>query len=139
MMRRRKFFSRLCIMLAAGFLFAACEHADPLETGGLQPTLTSIQENIFNLNCALSNCHGSSPQRELDLREGAARTNLVGVDSRGQPEFLRVDPGNPDDSYLVMKLEGDPRIIGSRMPLGREPLSSEEIAVIREWILGGAE
>jgi hypothetical protein len=30
----------------------------------------------------------------------------------------RVAPGNPDNSYLVRKLEGTAGITGSRMPLG---------------------
>jgi hypothetical protein len=43
--------------------------------------------------------------------ESAARrvySNLVGVASRQRPELLRVNPGNPDASYLVHKLGGDP-------------------------------
>ena len=54
--------------------------------------------------------------------------------------LLRVDPGNPDDSYLIIKLEGGDRIADgtARMPLGRTPLTPEQIAVVREWIASGA-
>lgn len=118
----------------------SCEHADPLESEGLEPTLTSIQENIFNTSCAFAQCHaGPNAQRNLDLSEGQSRSNLVGIDSETNPAFKLVAPGNPDDSYLVMKLEGDPRIMGQRMPMNMPPLSSEEIGVVREWIAAGAE
>lgn len=122
-------------LAAALLLITSCEHADPFQEDGLQPTLESIQENIFNTSCAVSGCHlGASPPEGLDLSAGMAEANLIGVDSREKPEFKRVDPGNPDDSYLLMKIEGDSRIIGQRMPIGRPALPAEQISVIREWI-----
>jgi len=62
----------------------------------------------------------------------------VGVQSVQDPNFDRVTPGNPDDSYLIMKLEGDPRITLDQMPKNGPPLSQAEIDVIREWIQRGA-
>lgn len=132
-----------CVVLSLAL--GACEKDSGIVDGGngdgdgLEPTLASIQSNIFSSSCALSGCHaGSSASLGLDLSAGNARENLVDVPSSGVPEFLRVDPGNADESYLIMKLEGDNRIAGSRMPLGRSPLPSSEIAVIRTWIDEGA-
>jgi hypothetical protein len=51
-----------------------------------------------------------------------------------KPALMRVTPGAPDSSYLVMKITGTPGIIGSRMPFGRDPLSNEDVATIVEWI-----
>lgn len=127
--------------VAAAVGLGACEHGEALvDEDGLQPTLESIQTNVFDVNCALSGCHiGSSAPLGLDLSAGEARENLVNVASVGVPELLRVEPGNADDSYLVLKLEGDDRIVGSRMPLNMPALSSDEIGTIREWIDAGAE
>lgn len=134
------FSGHLLIAAAACLVLVSCEHADPLDQDELEPTLASIQENIFDVSCALSGCHvGANPPMGLDLSAGQSQSSLVGVGSEEVPAFERVDPGNPDDSYLVMKIEGDPRIEGGRMPLGRTPLSGEQIAVIREWILDGAQ
>ena len=134
------FSGQLLIAAAACIVVASCEHADPLDSGALEPTLASIQENIFDVSCALPGCHaGSNPQMGLDLTAGQSQANLVGVGSEEVPAFERVDPGNPDESYLIMKIEGDSRIVGARMPLGRAPLPGEQIAVIREWILDGAQ
>jgi hypothetical protein len=50
----------------------------------------------------------------------------------------RVNPGDPDASYLVRKLEGAPGISGDRMPLGGAPLGAALIADVRAWIAAGA-
>lgn len=63
---------------------------------------------------------------------------LVNVASNEVPALMRVLPNNPDDSYLVRKVEGGPDIVGGRMPLGRAPLSAEQIGMIRSWISAGA-
>ena len=128
---------RLVVLVAVGLLtLASCEHSGPFEAdvdGGAN--IETIQATIFNTGCAVSNCHlGQGAQQGMDLSEGQAEANLIGVDSRQLPAFKRVDPGNPDDSYLVMKLEGDPRIVGQRMPAGRAALPDEQIDLVREWI-----
>lgn len=120
-------------------LAMGCEHADPLGANDPTPTLGSVQTDIFNTSCAVSGCHrGSNAPLGLDLSAGNAHENLVNVPSEEMPELLRVDPGDPDDSYLVMKIEGAPNIAGGRMPLGRPPLSDEQIERIRAWIEAGA-
>lgn len=119
---------------------SACEHADPVgPEDPIEPTLSSIQTNIFSTSCALSGCHaGSSPQQGLDLSAGQARANLVNVSSRERPDLDRVEPGAPDDSYIIHKVEGRSSIVGQRMPLGRAPLSQDEIDALRTWIGEGA-
>jgi len=39
----------------------------------------------------------------------------------------------------VWKIENNPGIVGSQMPLGGPPLEPGEIALIREWIDSGAQ
>lgn len=127
-----------CLALVLGT--AGCEHADPVGPGEtVEPTLSSIQENIFSTSCALSGCHaGSSPQQGLNLSAGQARANLVNVQSQERPSLKRVDPGSPDNSYLIHKVEGRSSIVGQQMPLGQQPLSEEKIDALRMWIEEGA-
>ena len=64
---------------------------------------------------------------------------LVGVRSFEKPSLFRVAPGEPDNSYIVHKLEGGPNIVGERMPRGGGPfLTSGQMVVIRRWIADGA-
>jgi hypothetical protein len=130
----------LFLMTLAVLVFAsACEHAGPLEINEEDPLFEQIQTSIFDVNCALSGCHaGSSPQAGMNLTAGQSYDNIVDVASTERPDLRRIDPNNPDESYMLMKLRGDPEILGSRMPLGRTPLSTEQIDLIREWVGQGA-
>ncbi|GAB4372679.1 MAG: hypothetical protein Kow0042_16110 [Calditrichia bacterium] len=127
-------------IILSGILFLlGCEHPVPVESEKLEATLGSIQANIFNRSCAVSNCHvGNSAPLGLDLSEGKSYANLVNVPSSEAPGLMRVKPSDPDNSYLVHKIEGGPNISGDRMPLGRSPLSQEQIQLIRQWIADGA-
>jgi mono/diheme cytochrome c family protein len=108
-------------------------------TPNLQPTLTSIQSEIFSQRCA--GCHttvGRVAPQGLNLTEGNAFNNLVGVAARGKAGSTRVVPGDPDNSYLIQKIEGAPGISGVRMPFQGTPLTDGQILVIRRWIQTGA-
>ncbi len=64
---------------------------------------------------------------------------LATVTSRGtRYGQLIVEPGWPEDSPLVDKINRDPDF-GVRMPSGRSPLSNQDIALITAWIEEGAE
>lgn len=114
---------------------------DPYGGGGAPPTLQadfkSIQDNVFTPICTA--CHvGASAPQGLRLDDANAYALLVGVASAEQPQLLRVDPGDPDQSYLIQKLEGT-AAVGGRMPLNGTPLSQADIDVIRQWIVDGAQ
>ncbi len=130
----------LLLIFSITALAAGCEHADPLDPNRIDPTLSSIQANIFNLNCTFSGCHGgATPQLGQDLTAGQARASIVNVRSVENAALNRVTPGDPDNSYLVWKIEGRPEIAGERMPRGRDPLPPEAITAIRQWIADGAQ
>ena len=140
---------RALLILVVGFTIAACtagsgEGLDisgrPLSEGGnvpLAPNLASIQVNVFNPSCIVCHAGAAAPQ---GLRLDAANSfaNLVGVASREVSSVLRVAPGNPNQSYLIQKLEGNAQV-GERMPLGGPPLPQATIDFIRQWITDGAQ
>ena len=104
----------------------------------LPATLTTIQNTIFSTICVA--CHyvgGTAPMSLVD--EATSYANLVDV-----PAFLcsgdRVEPGVPDSSCIVLKVEGSPLISGTRMPPPPQPaLEQVQIDMIRQWIEDGAE
>ena len=127
------------VLLTFVLFIYACEHeqgAGP-QGGGLQPTFSSIQDNILTPKCRNAGCHpGGGAPPSLPLQAGAAYDRLVNVQSAfGIP---RVDPGNADNSALYLKVIGD-NSVGSRMPLSRNALSSEQTNAIRDWINNGAQ
>lgn len=105
----------------------------------LEPTLASIQANVFTPSCAVSGCHsGSSPPQGLNLEASQSFGMLVGVPSNEVPALMRVNPSDPDNSYLIQKLEGTASV-GARMPRNGPPfLTDAQIATIRQWISDGA-
>ncbi len=135
-------FASLCIGLLLALASFGCEHADLVEPeppGPGGPTFTQIQDNIFSKSCALSGCHtGTFPPQGLNLTAGLAYNSLVNVQSQEKPGVLRVAPGDATNSYIIMKVTGAAGIAGGRMPLGRTPLSSDQIDMIRTWIENGA-
>jgi hypothetical protein len=118
----------------------------PLVPGGSTPSLPlsadfeSIQENIFTPICSVCHVGGSAPEG-LRLDAGNSYNLLVGVPSTEVPSVLRVMPGDPDNSYIIQKLEGH-AAVGAQMPFGcptTQPcLTTATIAFIRQWITNGA-
>jgi len=104
------------------------------------PSLSDVQASVFTPSCAKSGCHsGGAPAAGMNLEDGAAFANLVDVPSAEQPLLRRIAPGDPADSYLIRKVEGDPTISGVRMPADGPPyLTQEQLDELRAWVLGGA-
>lgn len=73
----------------------------------------------------------------MDLTAGSTFAYTVGVDATELSGFKRVVPGHAADSYLYMKLAGDRRIVGERMPFGGM-LTADELEGVRQWIDAGA-
>lgn len=139
------------LVLALSAMSSACDEKLSDVTGptpDLHPTLSSIQRDIFNTTDAsgrlgCTQCHsdagGRTPSGGLNLREGVAFANLVGVASRGKPGAVRVIAGDPDNSYLIHKLEARNDIVGVRMPRGNGPfLTPGQMLVLRRWVALGA-
>jgi hypothetical protein len=126
--------------LPSGDGVAGGDYTAEFTVAGTAPTLTSIQTNVFTPRC--SGCHsgaGATLPGAMNLTNaGASFAALVGVASVEMPSLLRVAPNDPDNSYLIRKLEGGPNIGGARMPLVGPPLDQPTIDAIRLWITNGA-
>jgi hypothetical protein len=145
--------SRVCVLVAS-LVIAACagngEGLDangrplvPGDSGSLPPLsadLDSIQANIFTPICSVCHIGGGAPEG-LRLDAADSFNLLVGVPSTEVPSLLRVKPGDPDNSYIIQKLEGH-AAVGAQMPDGcptSQPcLTTSTIAFIRQWITNGA-
>lgn len=139
------------IICVFGLVFTGCDErlsdvAGP--TPSLQPTLSSIQREIFNVTdssgrLACTQCHNNiarTPASGLNLLEGQSYQSLVGQPSRGKAGEILVVPGDADRSYIIKKLEAAPDIAGVRMPRSNGPyLTAGQISIIRRWIALGAK
>ena len=103
-------------------------------------TLDEIQAAVFDQSC--SGCHSGPPSASLPSGLDLSTADnsfaaLVGTASIQVPSLSRVAAGDPDNSYLVQKLEGT-AAVGGQMPLGGSPLDPATIEDIRQWIADGA-
>jgi mono/diheme cytochrome c family protein len=95
-----------------------------------------IQATIFTPIC--SQCHiGANAPQGMRLDAANSYAMIVNVPSNEVPGLMRVNPGNPDASYLVQKIQGN-NAVGARMPFGGPYLPQERIDLVRRWIAAGA-
>jgi len=121
---------------------AGSDGSEPNPEPGATIDFPSQVQPFFDDHCA---CHLTvNPPEGLVLRAGASYDSLVGVASNESPNLLRVDPGNPDDSYLMIKIDDSlpnafARRVGDRMPPEPPPVEAARIDIVRQWILEGAQ
>jgi hypothetical protein len=95
---------------------------------------------ILEFNCG--GCHNQDdPQGDLTLLGDGVYERLL--EASGQLTDMRlIEPGDPTQSYLYLKLTGDDRIQGLQMPYnpltGEGSLTQAEISDIETWIINGA-
>jgi hypothetical protein len=134
------------LLLAATLALSACAgngegldaNGEPVVAGPPPNTdFQEIQATIFTPICTA--CHvGANAPQGLRLDAANSYALLVNVASAEVPSLLRVNPGNPDASYLVQKIQGN-AAVGGRMPLNGPPyLSQTQIDLVRRWISAGA-
>jgi len=102
------------------------------------PTLTQLKSSAFSV---CGGCHtggGTSLPASMDLTPSHIFASIVGVASVERPALQRVKPGDPNNSYVVQKLEGAATIAGARMPFGGPYLDQATIDQVRAWITAGA-
>ena len=104
----------------------------------------NIQEYVFDRSCANSACHAPpSNSFGLNLTYGFSYENLVGAVPKNPAAAAAgmklVDPGNPENSFLLTKLMGPTAPEqGARMPFGGGVLHTGKINAVRTWIEAGA-
>jgi len=139
----------IVLVLAAGLTAAACDEklsklAGP--TPNLEPTFSSIQAQIFETTDSAGRracivCHtnvGRNPSGGLNLIHDVAYDQIVNVASARKPGATRVVPGDPENSYVIHKVEGRSSIVGAQMPTGGPYLTDGQILILKRWIAIGA-
>ncbi len=129
--------TRLTAPLLLAFL-ATTALADPGAVGevsfekDLMPTLKR--------RCGACHITGDEPGK-MALVPGKAYEYLVNADAEAVA-MKRVAPGEPDNSYLIHKIQGTHLEVGGngvRMPFHQGPLPQKQIDQFRRWIEQGAK
>jgi len=118
----------------------------PVEHGYFHESVRPILEKVC------SGCHSeSSPEAGLPLGGQVSSADiveqLVNVSALHGGQFKRVVPGDPDESWLYLKVSGTAMAAGCQgagcnaqvmPPAGQVSLSKAELTTIRQWISDGA-
>ena len=114
----------------------------------IDATLESVHAEVLEQSCAaIAQCHRGLALAAEGLAfetVAMARANLIDQPSAQDPTRDLVEPGNPDNSYLMNKLDGvNLANITQRdapsmpMPLGGK-LCEPRLEAVRDWIASGA-
>lgn len=128
-----------------------CDADLPADASSPEPTFANVRSFFLRRCAAGAACHGPGGQGGLALTGASLHADLVGHPSRMFPVLPRVAPGNPDRSFLWLKVTGCfAQLPGCRAPGGTcgdpmptlspisEGFSLPEAAVVRAWIVAGA-
>jgi hypothetical protein len=128
--------------LAASGLACAAPLDDPARflDGGVESEgscAIDVESDLLAVKCAGSVCHSAGDQKAagLDLVSPgvAERVANVASESSACGGNMLVVPGDPSASLLYQKVASEPPC-GSRMPLGQDPLSGDDIGCVASWI-----
>ena len=85
-------------------------------------------------SCSSNGCHtGGSQAGGLALDDEVFIQNTVGVKAKGNADLYLIHPGEPEQSFLLQRLQGAEGT-GSQMPLGGTPFNDEELELFVNWI-----
>jgi hypothetical protein len=109
---------------------------------GGEVSYTADIRPIFEDKCVY--CHHADSASEVDLTSPFGPQGLIERPNswKGSSFTLLVDPGNPDNSFILHKVSEtslDPEVEGQPMPIQIPPLSEAEIDVVANWIDTGAQ
>jgi hypothetical protein len=133
-----KNFLNFLIVALVGLFLNACSEDAGTNFQEPQPTeakFSSIQINVFNRSCAIGGCHNGS--QSPNLSGGVSYNNIVNRPSTQRTNLNYIEPGDPNSSYLYLKLIGS-NITGDVMPRGQGRLSRAVTDSIKVWIENGA-
>jgi hypothetical protein len=120
---------------------ATVDPAEGCAEAAMHSDFAWIQAHVLTPSCATSMCHaGAEPSVDLSLEAGEAYANLVGKGASTASGWIRVVPGSPDQSYLMVALGRAPGPMprDGFMPLGAPPLCAAKLDAVGRWISAGA-
>jgi hypothetical protein len=115
-----------------GDAFVAClACSDATATDDAAPVVRV--KGIIDQVCSnVDGCHGAGAGT-MGLTVGHEFDAMIGVPSNENPPMLRVQPFDPDNSYVYLKLQCG--AYGCMPPTGYEPTYAQ---LFHDWIEGGA-
>jgi hypothetical protein len=146
---------RIAVVLSV-VAFAGCSSSSPSGPGTPSGPVSfrSDVAPVFATSCATnSDCHGSADGSNVYLAGPATDSKrtlagLVNKPANELPTMPYITPGDPTNSYLMHKIDGDlsslgacktKGVCGDPMPKNQPTLDTTTRELIRQWITEGAK
>ena len=134
------------VAISLAILSAGCPSGGPVnEAGPVNMSTVSFANDIqpiLTANCIVCHQPGGFAMTfngiPMDLREGQAFASILNQQSSQNDSFTLVTPNDSSQSLLFRKVSEDNPPVGETMPFSGGRLSSENLALIRDWIDQGA-
>jgi hypothetical protein len=113
---------------------------DDYFTANVRPIFGAEEDGLFfNGKCVFCHYEGSSSPN-LNLEDPFGPNGLVDVPTTYRGASVRVVPGNPDESFLMLKVRATApdSVVGAPMPYSYALLTERQIDTVRQWIVEGA-
>lgn len=124
--------------IAAILVLGACSSDSSGDSNPVDPgdgvSFSADVRPLLSASCSGSGCHIGQTTNGVNLSGYAQIIASSGV-QYGQAIVIA---GDADASPIIDKVSSANPQFGERMPLGRSPLSSSQIATLRTWIEDGA-
>ena len=129
-------FSRLAEGTLADFMRLAALLLLPPSLAFAAPKTVAFNRDvrpILSSNCF--HCHGPDEKK----REGGLRLDLQEAAFKGGKSGLAFEPGKPDDSDLLLRVQSHDKDDVMPPPKSGKPLTPAQVETLRRWIAEGAE
>ena len=128
--------------LALALLAGCGKGSDSADSGGAGsatgPSFERVRDEVLRPSCGFDTCHGSGAGY-FTISEDMGANELRNIPANQIPEMMRVVPYDPDQSYLIWKMEPKAGIMGDAMPpVPNSGPSDEQLQLVRDWISAGA-
>jgi hypothetical protein len=104
-----------------------------------------VPQTVFAASCEGSNCHSAAThQYDLDLQSPGVASRLVNQPSLealqpdGVTPYKLIDPNNPMQSYILLKVELKQPPAGAQMPNLGAMISPSLITCLQDWVVAEA-
>ena len=110
-------------------------------TCAAEPTVSFTRDIVplFARECAF--CHSKDAADSGLVLEGRFAYRMIVDVPSVESSLMRVAPGKPEQSYLLLKMQNQHRTVGGtgrKMPPGWLEVVPSEVELVKAWILTGA-
>ena len=107
-------------------------------------TADTLYADVVGNNCALDGCHGGVTARYFRIETAAEMgTAWVNQPALGPMSMNFISPFDLDQSFVLYKLTGEQHKVtpfsgGAMPPMGRTPLTHDQLCEFVQWVTQGA-